>query len=234
MTMDDAYANRQLFISPHLDDAVFACGALIASSKAPVVTTVFAGRPPPGNALTSWDAECGFAAGDDVIGLRRNEDRDALNVLAARPVWLDFRDDQYQEARTTAEITATLAGIVDREAPAAVYFPLGLFHSDHRRASDGAVALIDRFDTIAWHAYEDAIYRRIAGAVNERVRMLTEARFVLERRSPRVDRAAQARKRQAVSCYRSQLRGLRTRDSHDDVFAPEACWAIASRRGAAA
>ena len=114
MTMDDACANRQLFISPHLDDAVFACGALIASSKAPVVTTVFAGRPPPGTALTSWDAECRFAAGDDVIGLRRNEDRDALDVLVARPVWLDFRDDQYREPRTTARQRLAASSIAKR------------------------------------------------------------------------------------------------------------------------
>jgi len=229
-TMNGAHV-RRLFVSPHLDDAVFACGGKIASSTRPVVVTLFAGRPPPG-ALTSWDAECGFVAGDDVIGLRQNEDRQALERLAARPVWLDFRDDQYGESRTTADIQTAIAGIIKREAPAAVYFPLGLYHADHRRASDAVLALIDRF-AIAWRAYEDAIYRRIAGAVDERVRMLMRAGFALERRSPPLDPVADAGKRQAIACYRSQLRALRTRKGHDDVFAPEAWWAIASRRGAA-
>ena len=36
---------RLLVISPHLDDAVFACGRLIASHPSCVVVTVFAGLP---------------------------------------------------------------------------------------------------------------------------------------------------------------------------------------------
>src|SRR5690348_12642328 len=131
--MDDA---RRLFVSPHLDDAVFACGEWIASSARPVVVTVFAGAQAGGTALTAWDAECGFRDGDDVIALRREEDRAALDVLAAKPIWLDFRDDQYGEPRTTQAISAALARVIEREQVSAIHLPLGLFHADHRRASD--------------------------------------------------------------------------------------------------
>lgn len=222
-----------LFVSPHLDDAVFACGTRIAASRKPAVVTIFAGRPPPDAPLTAWDTECGFAAGDDVVEYRRREDRDALDVLGARPIWLDFRDDQYGEPRSTQAIACALAGVLAHEQASAIYFPLGLFHTDHRRASDAALALVDRFATLDWYAYEDAIYRRIAGAADARLCMLRKAGFALDRHTSHVDPDISARKRHACSRYRSQLRALGTRQSRDDMYAPEAYWAIA-RQGDAA
>jgi len=50
-------------ISPHLDDAVFACGELLAARPGSVVITVLAGRPPRDLPLTPWDAASGFHAG---------------------------------------------------------------------------------------------------------------------------------------------------------------------------
>ena len=93
---------RRIFVSPHLDDAVFACGQWIASSTRPVVLTIFAGAAPRDARLTVWDRECGFDEGDDVMALRRMEDRAALERLGATPCWLDFRDDQYGEPRDPA------------------------------------------------------------------------------------------------------------------------------------
>ena len=46
-----------------------------------------------------------------------------------------------------------------------------------------------------------------------------------------IDARADGRKREAVACYRSQLRALRTRQAWDDVWAPEAHWMIARRAG---
>ena len=219
-------ASRRLFISPHLDDAVFACGEWIASSASPLVVTIFAGFPPAGAPLTPWDRECGFGEGDDVIALRRHEDRAALDSLGAAAIQLDFRDDQYGEPRTPRVIAGALAEIVVPEARSAVQGPLGLFQSDQRRSSDASLALFDRFATRAWHVYEDAIYRCIPGAVDERTRVLAERRFVFERRSPAMARDAAARKRHAVGCYLSQLRALCTRNAHGDVLAPERHWAL--------
>ncbi|MCK7501425.1 MAG: PIG-L family deacetylase [Comamonadaceae bacterium] len=42
-------------VSPHLDDAVFGCGAWLAARPGCIVATVFAGEPPELAALTDWD-----------------------------------------------------------------------------------------------------------------------------------------------------------------------------------
>ena len=220
---------RRLFVSPHLDDAVFACGQWLASSREPRVVTIFAGAAPRDAPLTAWDGECGFAAGDDVIARRRDEDRAALDALDATPRWLDFRDDQYGEPRGTQAIANAIAEIVDSEAVSAIHMPLGLFHADHLRASDASLMLFDRFASLAWHVYADAIYRCIPNAADARLRMLAERGFALDRAAPAMAADAGARKRTAVRCYRSQLRALRTRQSHDDVFAPETHWRLSRR-----
>lgn len=223
-------APRALFVSPHLDDAVFSCGERIGAATPCAAVTLFAGRPPAGAALTPWDGECGFAAGQDVVGLRRDEDRRALAALDARAIWLDFRDDQYGESRGLADIVNALANVIEREAPESVYFPLGLFHRDHRRASDAALALVDRFPATAWYAYEDAIYRRIDGHSRERRGAIAQSGFVLDALAFPENGQAAPLKRAAVGCYRSQLRGLRTRSAHDDVFAPETYWRVTRRK----
>lgn len=222
----------RLFVSPHLDDAVFACGAWIASAARASVVTIFAGFAPRADAPTPWDRECGFDATDDVIALRRDEDRAALDALDATPLWLDFRDDQYGEPRGTQAIANALAEVVERETASAIHVPLGLFHADHRRASDASLALFERFASLAWHVYADAIYRRIPGATDTRLRDLAAIDFALDRVSPTMVADASERKRAAVNCYRSQLRALRTRPSHDDVFAPETHWRLSRRRAA--
>ena len=217
---------RRLFVSPHLDDAVLSCGELIASSAAALVVTVFAGRPSQDAPRTPWDAACGFGPDDDPIATRRNEDHAALDVLGAQPLWLDFRDDQYGERRPAATIAAALADTVAREALGEVYVPLGLFHADHLRASEAALAVFPRFANLAWRAYADAIYRRIGGAVDDRMRALADAGIALTPMTPHCAADAHARKREAVACYASQLRGLRSRHHHDDVFAREAYWRV--------
>ena len=212
-----------LFISPHLDDAVFACGERIGASETPVVVTVFAGFAPD-KRPTSWDRECGFTAGDDVVAMRRAEDRAALAMLGATPVWLDFRDDQYGEARTTSDIAASLARMIDDYAPHAIVVPLGLFHADHRRASEAALTLVA--GTGAWIVYADAIYRRIPGAVDKRIAQLAHAGYALAPLDADA-RAASPRKRDAIACYRSQLCALGRRPALDDVYAPERYWTLA-------
>lgn len=217
---------KRLFVSPHLDDAVLSCGELIASSAAALVVTVFAGRPAGGTSPTPWDAACGFGPDDDPIAARRSEDRAALDVLGARSLWLDFVDDQYGAPRPAEAIAATLVDAITREAPNEVYVPLGLFHTDHFRASEATLAVMPRFANLAWHAYADAIYRRIDGAVDGRIRALADAGIALTPATPRRAAHADARKRHAVACYGSQLRGLQSRRHHDDVFARETYWRL--------
>jgi LmbE family N-acetylglucosaminyl deacetylase len=220
---------RLLVVSPHCDDAVFACGDLIAAHPGAVVVTLFAAAPAVGDAaLRPWDADCGFHAGDDVMEVRRAEDREALAMLGARPVWLPFRDDQYGRDADVDDIAHALEAVVDATRVSTVVGPLGLFHRDHALASEATLVVQARRPALAWLAYEDAIYRRVRDdPVAARI-------SALRRVGLRVDRAdvggrsASMLKRRAVACYRSQLRGLATRgrSGHVDAFAPESYWRL--------
>jgi len=86
-------------ISPHLDDAVFSCGALLASRPGSYVVTVFAGGPDSMKQLTGWDRQCGFCEGQDVIAARRQEETAALASLSASPIFLDLWDHQYRNPK---------------------------------------------------------------------------------------------------------------------------------------
>ena len=220
----------RLFLSPHLDDAVFSCGELIASSPSPVVATVFAGRPPVGLPHTRWDAECGFRPGDDVVGARRAEDREALDLLRAHPVWLDHCDDQYRCSPQPQVLIDSLAELIAEHAPDAVFFPLGLFHADHRRTSDAALALVARFRDVRWYAYEDAIYRRIPLVARRRVATLRRRGFALQRARFDAAPSAHARKGASAACYHSQLVGLKRRPGHRDIAAAEGYWQLTAAR----
>jgi LmbE family N-acetylglucosaminyl deacetylase len=214
-----------LVISPHLDDAVFSTGGRLAAHPDAVVVTVFAGHPPAGP-LTPWDIDCGFAAGDDVIGRRREEDRRALALLGARPRWLDFTDSQYGPSPAPAAVAAALAAVVRRERARRVLFPLGLFHSDHRLVSDAALTLIAAHPDIEWEAYEDVPYRTLPGLVGQAIARLRRRGIRPERRT---GSPASGIKRRAVACYRSQLRGLATagRPGWADAFRrPEGYWRL--------
>lgn len=220
--------HRLLVVSPHLDDAVFACGCLLASVPGAVVATLFAGRPPAAAGLSEWDAAAGFVAGDDVVGARREEDRRALEQLDAWPLWLDSVDAQYGPGPSLAEVVAQLRLTLMQCLPQTVLFPLGLFHSDHRLCHEAALVVMDRVVGCRWFAYEDAFYRRLPGQRHDRIAELRRAG-----RAPRPVRFAEAadaaaRKRRAVACYRSQLAALDTpgRPGHADLESDEGYWQV--------
>jgi LmbE family N-acetylglucosaminyl deacetylase len=217
--------HRLLVLSPHLDDAVFACGELIASAPGSAVATLFAGRPGQPD-LTGWDRDAGFRPGDDVLGTRRAEDRAALQVLDATPLWLDFADDQYGEPASMQALVAAVCGIVETQDADTVLVPAGLFHADHRRTHDAALFVIERFPSKHWLVYEDALYRRIDGLLGERLRLLHAIGLAPERIRPPINAAARERKRRAVACYRSQIKALALRWGHRDALAPEGYWQI--------
>jgi LmbE family N-acetylglucosaminyl deacetylase len=220
-----------LVVSPHCDDAVFSCGELLlAHRRSSVVVTIFAGGPPRGAALSAWDAAAGFGPSDDVRAARRDEDRAALALLGATPMWLDFRDAQYGPSPDADTIAATLAQVVATLRPRQLVLPLGLFHSDHDLAHRATLALLEhaRGRTVLW--YEDAIYRRLPGLVGSRLRQLMHGGYRLRRTTPARTGAASARKRWAVRCYGSQLRAFASigRPGLDDAFREESLWRLAN------
>jgi LmbE family N-acetylglucosaminyl deacetylase len=219
---------RLLVVSPHCDDAVFSCGELLAVHPGSVVVTVFAAGPSADEPLTEWDRAAGFEPGDDVMARRRKEDARALSLLSAQPLWLEFHDSQYRRTPTSRRISEALGTIIRFVQPHGVFVPWGLFHSDHRLASDACLAVRHTCIQPAWFFYEDAIYRRIPGLLTDRV---VQARRAGHYARPITlgGRGDGRRKRQAIQCYTSQLRALtsRGRPGYLDAFEPERFWLIA-------
>jgi LmbE family N-acetylglucosaminyl deacetylase len=216
---------RVIVVSPHLDDGVLGCGRLLAHRPGAVVITVFAGRPPAREAVTPWDAAAGFGPDDDVLGARRAEDHRALAALAARPLWLPFVDRQYGPAPAVEHLTEALARAIGRLDGGTVAIPLGLFHSDHRLAHEAALPLVGRLPHLTWLAYEDALYRRLPGVVDERVAALASAGLAPHRARLPADGHSAAKGR-AIAAYASQLRALARPGGPGvaDALGPERYW----------
>ena len=214
-------------ISPHLDDGVLSCGDLLAAHPGAVMVTIFAGQPPDYPPLTSWDERGGFEEGADVVAVRREEDRQALTVLGARPVWLPFPDPQYGSRPNTREVAHALVDALDEILPDAVAMPLGIFHDDHILTGDAAIDALGRRPSWTWLVYADAIYRRVPDLVDRRLQQLSGLRLTMRELDVRGVRAAD-QKRRAVACYASQVRALeRSWDGGaSDAFEPERYWQI--------
>ncbi len=92
---------RHLFLSPHLDDAVYSCGGLIAHLRArgkPVtVLTLCAGDPPSGP-LTPLAQELHARWGlqEEPVAARWVEDLEACRLLGAEAVHLEVPDAIYR------------------------------------------------------------------------------------------------------------------------------------------
>lgn len=227
MNEPTADLTRYAVISPHLDDGIFSCGQLLAALPGGMVITAFAGRPGPEQALTLWDSAGGFDAGCDVVAARRAEDRAALDVLAATPVWLDFCDRQYGQSASIEALARGIETALKRHRVQSVLLPLGLHHRDHRRLHSACLSAMQR-DRCArdWFIYEDAIYRRYAGLVTQKLSELE----ILGVRLERIELPAGplALKRAAVECYTTQLKALSSFGSpgYADVFEAEVYWRV--------
>lgn len=211
-------------ISPHLDDAVLACGECIATHPGCTVVTVFAGVPADAARRTEWDHRCGFDDAAQAVQVRRSEDRRALSLLEAQPCWLDFIDSQYDEPVGEAAIAEALAAVVRQRAPTTVLLPLGLFHADHRQVHRAARRALARSPAVETIAYEDVPYRGRAGALQERLSsLLGEGVRLTPVRWPAPASAAAGAKRRAIDAYASQQRAF-GRGGLVDATLPERFW----------
>jgi LmbE family N-acetylglucosaminyl deacetylase len=213
-----------LVISPHLDDAVFGCGRLIAAHPGSIVVTVFAGVPRDAERLTEWDAACGFRSAAEAVATRRREDQAALALLDATPRWLDFCDHQYDETPTLAELAAALGRVIADAAPPRVLYPLGIFHSDHLLVHDAAVAALRAWPETPSFAYEDALYRGMRGELQQRLASLADAGVSATPARLLAD-GDQPLKAQAVQSYASQMRAFGP-TGVADTAQPERYWRL--------
>ena len=202
----DHCLDRVLLCSPHFDDAALGAAYLLFAHPGSTVVTVCGGPPPEyPDPPTEWDALGGFRSGDDVVALRREEDRAAMNVLGATPVWLDFVDHQYKTERAEPNVVAAaIEAVIDDVRPTAVFVPMGLANPDHVLVHDAGAILAARRPDLTWFAYEDSGYKHIPGMLAWRISKLFASDLWP---TPMVVPAEldHERKRTAIECYVSQL-----------------------------
>lgn len=156
-----------LFLSPHLDDAVFSCALQILRTSEqglqPLVATVFS------------HGKAGAGGVDSHAG-RREEDRSALALLGAQPEWLGLLDAPWRNAfyhsfqhivlgtaagdeHTAAEAGSAIKSLLKRIRPVALYCPLAIgTHIDHRHVFN---AVRQWRLKLPVHYYEDRPYAYI-------------------------------------------------------------------------
>jgi LmbE family N-acetylglucosaminyl deacetylase len=217
-----------LVISPHFDDAIFSCGNLLAAHHGSHTITVFGGAP-PAPVSTEWDSGAGFADSTEAIAVRWVEDAQAHAQVSATAHHLAFCDSQYGQPPDAMELHRALHRLVGRYATDAVFMPLGLFHSDHVLVHEAALSLLPRLPQRLWIGYEDALYRRARGAVQDRIVALAGQGIVATPVCP-TSATDGRQKRRAVACYASQLRAFGP-GGLEDVHQPERFWLLEPRQG---
>jgi len=177
--------SMRVYLSPHLDDAVFSCGGLIARQSSGgdevQVVTIFAGDPPVGELTPfAYDLHRRWGGEGSPMGLRRAEDLVACARLGASVVHLSFADAVYRRAASgealhpdseslfaapsveEQALVEVIAETLERSiGPAAeVYLPLGIGgHVDHlmtRRAGERAGRALWYFRDVPYTLRESA------------------------------------------------------------------------------
>ncbi len=209
-----------IYLSPHLDDAVFSCGGRIAlQARMGVsvwVVTVFAGSPDGPLSDFALLLQTGWGLAErDAPAARREEDREALALLGATPVHGDFHDCIYRRspdghflypdwaslwgpiAPEEAALTEALAQRLGALPSSAVWVvPLGAGrHVDHRHLRQAA-----EMTGRACLYYEDYPYADDEEAVRS---ALGEGKWDAE--VIFLDEAVLEAKTAAALCYRSQI-----------------------------
>lgn len=199
---------RMLALSPHLDDAVFSCGATLArladrGARIALVTAFTRSVADPRGFALTCQTDKGLQPGIDYMALRRAEDHTAANVLGiAEVMHLNLPEAPHRGYNSAAElfgkareddtidraIRARLSGLGQ---PELVLAPRGLGgHVDHRRL----IAAIPERWTPVTVLYRDTPYA---------LRTAPTANDAAERAAPI---AAQLdRKLDACAAYATQL-----------------------------
>ena len=167
---------KALFLSPHLDDAVFSCGGLAAylsdAGWRTVMVTAFTRSvvPAAGFAL-ACQLDKGLPPDVDYMALRRDEDRVAASVIGIQDLrWLDLLEAPHRgyhsapalfggvhEGDAVADELAPLFGALAAELePDLVLAPQGLGnHVDHQHV---VAAALQAFATDSLAFYRDTPY----------------------------------------------------------------------------
>jgi LmbE family N-acetylglucosaminyl deacetylase len=174
-----------IYLAPHLDDAVFSCGGLMARQAANdegvTVVTVCAGDTPVGE-LTAFAVELHrrWGGAGSPIAARRAEDRMACGRLGASAVHLEVPDAVYRRSHieplypdegsifgslhpADEALVARLAALLEEKCPpqARLYCPSVVGgHVDHRLTRVAA----ERLGRPLWY-YQDMPYAARGGVI---------------------------------------------------------------------
>ncbi|PLS83869.1 MAG: PIG-L family deacetylase [Actinobacteria bacterium] len=164
-----------LFVSPHLDDVAFSCGATLAllarSGWHTVLATVFTRSvPDPTGFALACQTDKGLLPEVDYMALRREEDREAAEHLGAgERIWLDLPEAPHrgyesaaamfagvpEEDEVWSEVAENLRGLLEAHTPDVLFAPQALGeHADHLQVVRAVLELADA--PAAW--YRDAPY----------------------------------------------------------------------------
>ncbi len=209
-----------LALSPHLDDAAFSCGGLLASLAQAgwrvVMATLFTGSvaEPKGFAL-ACQLDKGLGPEIDYMALRRDEDVRAAAALGiAPPVHLPFREaphrgygsapELFSETRAddgiAADLAPAVAALIAADKPDLLLVPQAIGgHVDHVQAVR-ALRGLDPLLPILW--WRDFPYTVREAAPRE---PLADLFAELPEATVTLDPECQARKRAACAAYASQI-----------------------------
>ncbi len=188
-----------LMISPHLDDAVFSCGATIATlverGWRVVVATAFTKSSHP---ATGFALECqrDKGLGDDVdyMALRREEDERATASLGAEAIHMDLPEAplrgyesadalfaEYVDGDTVdATLTAAVDALVADLKPNLLMGPSALGgHVDHRRVLDVLLRTEGEHATAFWRDVPYVV-RHPQAALDHRLGLLDEVAVTID------------------------------------------------------
>ena len=136
-------ANSWLFLSPHLDDAILSCGALVqaeAKRREITVATLFteASHPPHTHAAKAFMRQCASGDADSLFAARRAEDQRVLSGVGAQSIHFGLADALYRR-REGSGIFAKLGRLV----PELIHrYPTYRFDIAYGRVSKGDKHLI--------------------------------------------------------------------------------------------
>ena len=186
-----------------------------------MVVTVFAATPTSSSVLTKYDALSGFKSAEEAMEGRRAEDREALALLGAKPVHLNFVDQQYGQPTNRKVLAEELGRQITLFEPELVIGPVGAGHPDHELVREALLDAALDGDTPLW-LYEDTPTRvrepQLVGEALEAIRtrqVVTTLGFVGD--GPLADKIS------ALWAYRSQI-GLFP--NHHELLVGERFWHI--------
>ncbi len=222
-----------LFLSPHLDDAVFSCGATIrrltANRQSVLIVSVTAGDPP--DPLPDNDAvrelHGRWAVGTNPSLARRSEDINAARLVGATVYHLPFHDCIYRTDKDGKPLyrhadlfgsvhpeDQLLDGLLDTSLPAQVtesadvtlYIPLGVGgHVDHQITRDWGLALKEKYPAWKVRFYEEYPYSGDEMATERALEFFMWNDIRLDSQIFWVSETEVDAKIQAIACYNSQI-----------------------------